>query len=98
MTSTFLRWVFLACAWMILGSAMSIKHAAPAPTALDAMYHFYWSDDDTYLNYNSVIDEENEIGTWTGKLINTQAGGGILIARGYINSVSRHKTLPAVQL
>jgi len=88
------RLVILSFVWMLFGSASP----TPTPAAKQTYYYWYWTDDDSYLNYTTTATEITELENMTGHLVNTQAGGGTLLANGYNNNNYPHTLWPAVQL
>ena len=93
----FTRVFILACAWMILGSAIpSSSHKVAA--AKQTFYYWYWTDTDSYMQWASTATEINDLEAMTGKLVNTQPGGGTLLANGYTNNNYPHTVWPSVQL
>lgn len=96
MNVLFTRLAILSAVWMILGSASPAPATAPANK--QTFYYWYWTDDDSYLNYCTTSTEITDLQNQTGKLVNTQAGGGTLIAAGYNNNNYPHTLFPAVHL
>jgi len=96
MKCTISRLCILAAAWMILGSTAPARHNVS--TAKQVYYYWYWSDGDVYVEYTTTSNAITDFSNWTGKLVNTQPGGGTLVANGYSNNNYPHTFWPAVQL
>jgi hypothetical protein len=97
MKSRFTHLCVLAAAWMILGSSMP-AHKSKSPAAKQTMYYWYWTDNDTYLNYNTTANEITDLQNSTGYLVNTQQAGGMLFANGYNNNNFPHNSVPVIRL
>jgi hypothetical protein len=75
------------------------------PTSMSAksnyqvMYYWYLEPGDTYDQYATVADEENELWIlYGGYVINTSAIGGTVVAEGYLNNNYPHTQFPSVWL
>ena len=90
------RLCILATAWIILGSATPTHHTHPV--VKEASYHWFWADTDFYAEYATTTQACSDFGTWTGKVVNTQPGGGTLVANGYTLINQPHVGWPQVQL
>jgi len=96
MNRSIVRLSILAAAWMILGSAAPTRHNAPA--AKQVYYYWYWADSDYFVEYVTTATAMSDFSAWTGHQVNTQPGGGTLVANGYSNNNYPHTFWPAVQL
>jgi len=96
MTLRFIRVCILAMAWMILGSASPARQEAS--TSKQVYYYWYWADTDYFYEYATTSTAITDFEFATGHIVNTQSGGGTLVANGYSNNNFPHTFWPAVQL
>jgi ABC-type oligopeptide transport system substrate-binding subunit len=97
MKSRFTRLCVLACAWMILGSTAPARSQNTSPEK-KTFYYWYFSDNDVYHQWVATATEINDLQNMTGLLVNSNQGGGTLIANGYTNNNYPHTILPAARL
>ncbi|HVW60852.1 MAG TPA: hypothetical protein VHC48_12470 [Puia sp.] len=96
MTLRMFRLCILAAAWIILGSATPARHKSPE--ARQTMYYWYWDDTDFFFEYASTATAITDFEFATGKLVNTQPGGGTRLANGFLFSTYPHTLPPNVIL
>ena len=96
MTLRFFRLCILATAWIALGSASPAR--LEASTSKQVIYYWYWADTDSYYETATTSTAINDFTFATGHIVNTQPGGGTLVANGYSNNNYPHTFWPAVQL
>jgi hypothetical protein len=71
-------------------------HAAPANLTL--MYYWYSVPDDWYDGHKTTSDEIDELWMWYGSRVDTNPGGGTLIAKGYLNNSHPHDSFASQYL
>jgi hypothetical protein len=92
-----IRFAFAMLAWALFCSAFTPSQPA-AVNSKQTWYYFYTYPDDMYNNYCSVADEEASLNSVLGVTVDTNMGGGTLVARGYFNNNDPHTMLPSVLL
>jgi hypothetical protein len=91
-----MRHLFCTAVLTVAGAFTRTSHASAHPRFVD--YYWYTYPGDSYNDYNSVGDEEEEMWIYYGAPVNTDPTGGTLVDEGYINNTSPHEFPPSVLL